>query len=115
MALPVALSGSDAPYMAVRTASRYSGFPSDRGTTFSTSISGSVMVPVLSTHSTSTRASVSMQFMSCTSTFFRLSFTADAAMAMEVSRYSPSGIIPTSAATVPSTLLSRPSLRTQNS
>ena len=56
-----------------------------------------------------------MQFMSCTSTFFRLSFTADAAMAMEVSRYSPSGIMPTSAATVPSTLLSSPSLRTQNS
>ena len=61
---------------------------------------GSVMVPVLSTHSTSTRASVSMQFMSWTKTCCFASFMADTAMATLVSRYSPSGIIPMRAATV---------------
>lgn len=58
------------------------------------------MVPVLSTHSTSTRARVSMQFMSWTRTFCWASFMAETAMATLVSRYSPSGIMPMSAATV---------------
>ena len=68
-------------------------------------------MPVLSTHSTSTRASVSMQFMSWTSTRRLVSFMAEAATATLVSRYSPSGIIPTNAATVCSTLLWKPNCK----
>ena len=56
-----------------------------------------------------------MQFMSCTSTLSLLSFRAEAAMAMEVSRYNPSGIMPTRAATVPSTLSRSPSCNTKYS
>lgn len=104
MALPVSFSGSTPLYRAARTASSCSGesFCGSRGITSCTSILGSVMVPVLSTHSTSTRARVSMQFMSWTSTFCCASFMADTAMATLVSRYSPSGIMPMSAATVDS-------------
>ena len=64
-----------------------------------------VMVPVLSTHSTSTRASVSMQFISCVSTRRPARRIIPTASATLVSRYNPSGIIPISAATVLSTLL----------
>ena len=85
MARPVSLSGSCWPYRALSTSSSSSGGSSDRGRTFSTSIFGSVMVPVLSTHSTSTRASVSMQFISWVSTRFLDSFIAEAATATLVS------------------------------
>ena len=82
-----------------------SGISSDRnGMTFFTLIVLSVIVPVLSTQSTSTRASVSMHFILCTSTFCiarRMTLTANATLA---SRYSPSGIIPMTAATVEVTL-----------
>ena len=76
---------------------------------------GWVMVPVLSTHSTSTRARDSMQFISCTSTRCRVSFMADTARAMLVSRYSPSGIMPTRAATVDWALLVKLMWRILNS
>ena len=104
MARSVSFSASRPLYMAARIRSNRSGGSEVRGIRFATSIFGSVMVPVLSTHSTSTRASDSMQFISCTSTFRFDSFSAEAAMATLVSRYSPSGIIPTSAETVPSVL-----------
>ena len=64
----------------------------------------SVMVPVLSTQSTSTRASVSIHFISCTRTFFparRITLITRATLA---SRYNPSGIIPITAATMEVTL-----------
>ena len=66
----------------------------------------SVMVPVLSTHSTLTRASVSMLRISCSSTFFWASLIELTASATLASRYNPSGIIPITAATI-DTMLSR--------
>ena len=57
-----------------------------RQTTSSTAILFSVTVPVLSTQSTSTRASVSMQPMSWTSVFFCARRTTPATRAMLVSR-----------------------------
>ena len=59
-----------------------------------------VMVPVLSTQSMSTRASVSMLRMSCNMTMFWASRMALRASAMVTSRYSPSGIIPMTAPTM---------------
>ncbi len=60
--------------------------PVRSGKTSATSIVGSVIVPVLSTQSTSTCASVSMQFMSCTSTRLLVSFRQLTAMATLVRR-----------------------------
>ena len=71
-----------------------------RGTTSRTCIWGLVTVPVLSTHSTSTRARVSMAFISWISVRFRASRTTLTARATEVSRNSPSGIMPMRAATM---------------
>ena len=73
----------------------------------------SVIVPVLSTQRVSTRASVSMQFMSRVSTLRRASRIMLTASATLVSRYSPSGIIPMSAATVASTVSFMDSSSTQ--
>ena len=70
------------------------------GHTASTSILPVVMVPVLSRHSVSTRASVSMQYSCCTSTFDFAKPTTATASTVDVSRMSPSGIMPTSADTV---------------
>jgi len=92
-----------------------SGASSVSGSTLSTSILASVMVPVLSTHRTSTRARASMQFISCTNTFWRVSLIADTAMATLVNRYSPSGIMPTNAATVASALSVKVLLSISNS
>ena len=80
------------------------GAASSNTTGSSACIALSVIVPVLSTHSTSTRASVSMQFMSWVSTRRRASRIMPTARATLVSRYNPSGIMPISAATVVSTL-----------
>ena len=63
-----------------------------------------VIVPVLSTQSTLTLASVSTHTISCTTTFFfpsRITLTTRATLA---SRYKPSGIIPTRAAITATTL-----------
>ena len=65
-----------------------------------TSILLSVIVPVLSTHSTSTLASVSVLFISCSMTLLRASLTALITRVMLTRRYSPSGIIPMTAATM---------------
>ncbi len=54
----------------------------------------SVMVPVLSKHNVSTRASISMDGSSRTSTFLLASFSAATARAMLVSRTIPLGTIP---------------------
>ena len=80
-------------------------------TTSSTAILFSVMVPVLSTHRVSTRASVSMQSIWRHMVFFRARRSTPATSARLVSRYSPSGIMPTSAPTVEVTpvVTSRPS------
>ena len=59
------------------------------------------MVPVLSTHRTSTLASVSIHFISCTSTLSAASLMVLTANARLDSRYSPSGIIPITAAAIP--------------
>ena len=73
---------------------------SPTGITSLTSISGSVIVPVLSRQSIFTLAKVSIHFISCKSTFLRASLPALTAKATLVKRYIPSGIIPTTAATV---------------
>ena len=65
-----------------------------------TVISSVVSVPVLSRQSTSTLASVSMQYISCTSTFLDESLIIDTARTELVRRIIPFGIIPTSDATV---------------
>ena len=77
-----------------------SSTPSSSSTSY-TCIPGSVIVPVLSTHSTLTRASVSMHFISWINTFFCARRTEDTAIATLDNRYSPSGIIPMIAATIP--------------
>ena len=56
-----------------------------------------------------------MQFISCTNTFWRVSLIADTAMATLVNRYSPSGIMPTNAATVASALSVKVLLSISNS
>lgn len=68
----------------VFTLNAAAGSLSPMGTTRSTCMAFSVMVPVLSTHSTSTRASVSMHFISWTRTFLeesRITLTASATLA----------------------------------
>ena len=70
------------------------------GMTPVTVISSVVSVPVLSRQSTSTLASVSMQYISCTSTFLDESLIIDTARTELVRRIIPFGIIPTSDATV---------------
>ena len=74
-----------------------------RSATSRTCIWGQVTVPVLSTHSTSTRARVSMAFISWISVRFRASRTTLTARATLVRRNSPSGIMPMRAATVDTT------------
>ena len=78
------------------------------------SMTASVMVPVLSTHSTSTRARFSIQVMSWVKTRFRARRRTLTASATLVSRYSPSGIIPMRAATVAFTEACRPISSTRN-
>ncbi|CAB4961466.1 unannotated protein [freshwater metagenome] len=58
-------------------------------------------VPVLSTHTTSTRASTSTAGISCTSTCFWPNLTTATAIAMLVSSTRPSGTMVTTPATVP--------------
>ena len=77
---------------------------SRQNTTSLTDISGLVIVPVLSTQSTLTLASVSTQFISCTSTLFPASLLTLTTSATLASRYNPSGIMPTSDATIDTTL-----------
>jgi len=63
-----------------------------------------VIVPVLSTHKTSTLARLSILFISCRITFFLASFPALIAKATVVNKYKPSGIIPINADTIELTL-----------
>ena len=65
-----------------------------------TLIEFSVIVPVLSTQSTLTRASVSILFISWSRTFLWASLIELTANATLASRYNPSGIIPRTAATM---------------
>ena len=60
----------------------------------------SVIVPVLSKHATSTLASISIQYKSCTNTFFLDNLITLTARTVEVSKTNPSGIIPIIPATV---------------
>ena len=85
MARPVSLSAPRLWYRALTACSTASMEyrSSSRGTSSRTVMPGSVMVPVLSTHSTSTRARVSMQFMSWARVFFwarRIMLTARATL-----------------------------------
>ena len=66
-------------------------------------------MPVLSTHSTSTRARVSMAFISWINVRFRARRTTLTASATLVSKNSPSGIMPMRAATVETTACRSPS------
>ena len=68
---------------------------------------GSVSVPVLSRHTTSTRASSSTAGSSCTSTWCRPSRTTPTAKATLVSSTSPSGIMVITPATAPLTAVPR--------
>ena len=79
--------------------------PSSIFTKPSTCMSGPVIVPVLSTQSTSTRARASIHFMFWTRTSFFASLKAETTMAMLAVMYRPSGIIPRIAATIEVTLL----------
>ena len=63
-----------------------------------------VIVPVLSTHKTSTLARLSMLFISCKMTLFLASFPALIANETVVNKYKPSGIIPINADTIEFTL-----------
>ena len=65
-----------------------------------TSIQPSVIVPVLSRHNTSTLASVSIQYNSCTSTLLLDNLMTLTAKTVLVKSINPSGIIPITAATV---------------
>ena len=65
------------------------------GTTSTTSIVPSVMVPVLSTHKTSVLASISIEYKSCTLAFFLYKDTTPDASAIEVNKFNPAGIIAT--------------------
>ena len=100
MASAVSFGSSSARAMEANAASTASCPTPFTGHTASTSILPVVMVPVLSRHSVSTRASVSMQYSCCTSTFDFAKRTTATASTVDVSRMSPSGIMPTSAATV---------------
>ena len=77
------------------------------GSSSSNTISPSVSVPVLSRHTTSTRARPSTAGSSCTSTLRRASVTAATPKATLVSSTRPSGTIPTTPATVPRSAASR--------
>ena len=98
MAKKVALSSSRAAVRSPITVS--SGNPSSRRMVSSTAIRPSVRVPVLSRQRTSTRARVSIQNNSWTRVFRRPRLTTPTANAMLMSSTSPSGIIPSTAATV---------------
>ena len=71
-------------------------------TVSTTSIVPSVMVPVLSRHSTSVHDSISIPCNFWISTFFLAIFNTPAVKAIEVSKTKPSGIIPIIPATVDS-------------
>ena len=60
----------------------------------------SVIVPVLSRHSTLTRASISREYRSCTRVCFLASLRTPTAIAKDVSSNSPEGIMPTTTAQV---------------
>ena len=99
----VGLNRSSAPRNRASAARQAASSVSPRGMTRRSDISPVVMVPVLSRHSTSTRARVSMPYSSCTSVLRLPSRTTPTASATLVSRISPSGIMPTMAATAPGT------------
>ena len=91
-------------YIPTRRAISSAGKPAPgRSSGGSARISFSVMVPVLSTQSTSTRASVSIPLSSWIRVCRLASRITPTASATLVSKYSPSGIIPTNAATVETT------------
>ena len=72
-----------------------------------TSITPSVIVPVLSRQITLTLARVSIQYKSCTKTFLLDSLITLTAKTVLVSKTNPSGIIPIRAATVLTTAFSK--------
>ena len=63
-------------------------------TLFTTFIVPSVIVPVLSRHSTSVRASISIEYKSCTSVLLLASLITPTASATLVSKNMPAGIMP---------------------
>lgn len=72
-----------------------------------TSMVPSVIVPVLSRQSTSTRARVSMQYKSCANVLCRERRITLTQNTVDESATSPDGIMPMSVATVPSTVVER--------
>ena len=85
-----------------------------KGTSSSTCMVPSVMVPVLSRHRVSTRANVSTQYKSRTRVFRAESFTTLTAKHTLTSSTRPSGIMPTMAAVVLTTEFCRVSPSTKN-
>ena len=100
----VGLGFSSAAASVARICSGTGGFS---GTISRTVIPGAVSVPVLSTQTTSTRASVSTAGMSCTSAWRWASRTTPTAIAMLVNSTRPSGIIVTTPAIAPRIASSR--------
>ena len=84
----------------MREISPPTSIPSISGSVPCTHMRPSVMVPVLSRHSVSTRASVSMQYSSCTRVLRADRRITPKASAVLISRTSPWGIIPSMAETV---------------
>jgi hypothetical protein len=106
MARRVALGAGSAAASAPSAASTWPSAPGSRITS-ATARSPAVIVPVLSKHSTSTRARISTAGSSCTSTCRRPSRTTPTANATLTSSTSPSGTM----WTVPATAPRRASLR----
>ena len=100
MAWEVGLSSARLPTRAVRAAPSSSSVWPAKGASPSTCMVPSVMVPVLSKHRVSTRARVSMQYMSCTRVLRAESLMTLTAKARLMRSTSPSGIMPTMAAAV---------------
>lgn len=107
MARRLRLGAGSAAASAPAAAATFPGKPSGSRTDMVSS--GSVRVPVLSTHTTSTRARPSMAASSWTSTRRRPRRTTPTAKATDVSRTRPSGIMLPTPATEPRTASATPS------
>ena len=103
----VLLRLSSAPSIAAITVAIYSSSKPSAGITPSTHIVPSVIVPVLSRQSTSARASISIEYMSCTSVLFLASFSTLSVRVRVTRRYIPAGIMPMTEPLVFSTVFLR--------
>ena len=108
MAAMLALGRASSAASAARTARIWASLASATGLTSASRIPFSVSVPVLSAHTTSTRARPSMAGSSCTRHCRRPSRTTPTAKATDVISTRPSGTIGTNAPTIRSTASRQP-------